>query len=169
MDYNRPRVSASTNKPTENREGKPAFRIRAGRRGDVEAISALLTELGYSQGADMATVHWVISHPETETLIAADSADRPIGMLTLSHRPQLRLRGRIVTIDELVVQSNWRRKGVGRELVRRAIERSRVLSARMLELLAPMSDPGAMQFCQQMGFTEAGESQVMRLGALERR
>ncbi len=159
-------MSASTNRPGAS-EGKPAFRIRAGRRGDVEAISALLVELGYLQGADMATVHWVISHPETETLIAADGADKPIGMLTLSHRPQLRLRGRIVTIDELVVQTVWRRKGVGRELMKRAIERSRVLSARRLELLSPIADEGAVQFCREMGFGEVPRTGVMRLCAMD--
>lgn len=154
-------MSASANR--EAKDGKPAFRVRAGRRGDVESISGLLVELGYPDGADMATVHWVISHPETETLIAADSADKPIAMLTLSHRPQLRLRGRIVTIDELVVHPAWRRKGVGRELMKRAMERSRVLSARRLELQAPLGDEGAMSFCRELGFVELGNAHVMRL------
>ncbi|HZH03816.1 MAG TPA: GNAT family N-acetyltransferase, partial [Myxococcaceae bacterium] len=119
-------MSASINK-TSTSDTRPPFRIRPGRRGDVEAISNLLVELGYPQGADMATVHWVISHPETETIIAADTADRPVGLLTLSHRPQLRMRGRIITIDELVVQPAWRRRGVARELVKKAMERAKVL------------------------------------------
>lgn len=131
----------------------------------MDAISALLVELGYAEGADMATVHWVLSHPETETLVATDATDKPIGLLTLSHRPQLRLKGRIVTIDELVVHGGWRRKGVGRELLRRALARSKVLSARRVELHRPAGDEAATLFCRAMGFVEVGETQVMRLDA----
>jgi hypothetical protein len=30
----------------------------------VEALSALLRELGFTEGSDTQTVHWVTSHPE---------------------------------------------------------------------------------------------------------
>ena len=68
------------------------FRLRAARRGDAEAMSQLFREVGYPQAADSSTVNWVVSHPEVEVLVAADAADRAIGILTLSHRPQLRHR-----------------------------------------------------------------------------
>ena len=158
-------MSASINK-TSTSDTRPPFRIRPGRRGDVEAISNLLVELGYPQGADMATVHWVISHPETETIIAADTADRPVGLLTLSHRPQLRMRGRIITIDELVVQPAWRRRGVARELVKKAMERAKVLSAKRVELLMPRDNEGALAFCRSLGLTEAQVS-VMRVQSID--
>ncbi len=109
-------------------------RIRQARRGDAEAIRGLIGELGYPDAADSQTVHWLISHPEMEVVVAVDSHDKPIGVLTMSHRPQLRLKGRIATIDELVVASQWRRKGIGRELIKRAIERAKVLSVKRLEI-----------------------------------
>jgi GNAT superfamily N-acetyltransferase len=88
-------------------------------------------------------------------------------MVTLSHRPQLRMRGRIATIDELVVTASWRRKGVGRELLRKAIERAKVLSVRRLELLThPGNVDSAIVFCAACGFTKTDAS-VLRVTALD--
>ncbi len=134
----------------------PAFRIRRARRGDSEALAALLKELGYTDGTDTQTVHWVISHPEIEIFVAGDPQDKPVGMISLSHRPQLRFKGRIATIDELVVTEAWRRRGVGRALVLHAIERAKVLSVKRLELVAARSrGEGMRHFCESCGFTDA--------------
>ena len=84
-------------------------------------MPALLGALGYEAGTDYQTVNWVISHPEMELFVAADAQDRVVGLITLSHRPQLRLRGRVLSVDELVVAPEWRRKGVGRALIQRAL------------------------------------------------
>lgn len=143
------------------------FRIRAGRRGDVDSISALFAELGYPSTPDAQSVHWVISHPEMEVIVAADSFDKPVGVITLSHRPQLRMKGRIATIDELVVAASWRRRGVGKALVLRAIERAKSLSAKRIELLThgPVT-PELGSFFQKLGF-EGAQSHVFRLTALD--
>jgi GNAT superfamily N-acetyltransferase len=98
-------------------------------------LASLLAELGYPNAADQATVHWVISHPEIEVLVAGDPHDKVVGMITLSHRPQLRVKGRVATIEELVVSEPWRRRGVGRELLRHAIERARSLSVKQVEIV----------------------------------
>src|SRR5262249_61124721 len=108
----------------------PAFRVRLARRGDGEQLGLLLAELGHAGAGDTATVHWVLSHPEIEVHVAADGSDRPLGLLSFSHRPQLRLSGRIATIDELVVLPGARRQGVGRALVQRALERARALAVK---------------------------------------
>lgn len=148
-------------------ESSPAFRIRPARRGDVEAIASLMNELGYPNAPDAASVHWVLSHPEMEVIVAADSLDKPIGLITLSHRPQLRMKGRIATIDELVVTERWRRKGVGRTLVRRAIERAKSLSVKRVELLTHLGrNEMPRAFYESCGFAEA-DSAVMRLTELD--
>ena len=68
-------------------------RIRNARRGEAEPLAALLAALGYPEAADAQTVNWVLSHPEMEVLVAVDTHDRPIGMLSLSHRPQRAIEG----------------------------------------------------------------------------
>lgn len=109
-----------------------AFKVRPARRGDAAPIVALLAELGIQ--ADPNTVTWIISHPEMEILVAADPLDKVVGFITFSHRPVLKTGGRSGSIDELNVASGWRRRGVGRELLRRVVERARVLSVRRLSI-----------------------------------
>lgn len=111
------------------------FKIRPARRGDREAIAAMLRDLGYADAADSSTLLWVLNHPEIDVFVAADNLDRAIGFVSLSHRPQLRVRGRIATVDELAVTEAWRNKGVGTRLLAAAVERARALSARRVELI----------------------------------
>src|SRR5258707_13519183 len=143
------------------------FRIRSARRGDAEAIGGLLQELGYADGADVAAVHWVTSHPEMEIFVAAHPRDRAIGMVSLSHRPQLRMRGRSATIDELVVSRAWRGRGVGRELLKRAVDRAKVLSVRRLELVTHVGKSDVpRRFYESSGLLEA-DAMVLRLSEVD--
>jgi GNAT superfamily N-acetyltransferase len=133
----------------------------------VEAIASLLGELGYPNAPDVSTVHWVLSHPEMDVLVAADPLDKPIGLITLSHRPQLRMKGRIATIDELVVAQAWRRKGIGRTLVKRALERAKALTARRVELHTHKGRAEmAKAFYEACGFSEV-DSVVMRVAEVD--
>lgn len=110
----------------------PAFKVRPARRGDAQGIVAILNEAGAT--ADTQTFTWIISHPEMEVLVAADALDKVIGVVSLSHRPLLKVGGRAATIDELGVSRAWHRRGVGRELVKRAVERAKVLGVKRLEV-----------------------------------
>lgn len=139
-----------------------AFKVRPARRGDGEAISGLLRQLGYENAADNQTVNWVVSHPEIEVIVAADSRDSAIGMISFSHRPQLRMRGRIATIDELVVSEDWRRRGVGQALIKKVLERAKVLSVKRVELVTHVGrDEIPHEFYRGCGFAEA-DAGVMR-------
>jgi GNAT superfamily N-acetyltransferase len=147
-------------------EGQP-YRIRAGRRGDVEGIASLFAELGYAGSPDASSVHWVISHPEMEVIVACDSFDKPVGVITLSHRPQLRMKGRIATIDEFVVASAWRRRGVGRALMKKAVERAKSLSAKRIEIQTHGGlSPELSAFFKSIGCDES-PVRVFRLGELD--
>ena len=122
-----------------------------------------MQEGGYSKGGDSQTVHWVVSHPEIELFVAADRADRVIGVISMSHRPQLRQSGRIATIEELFVTQEWRRKGVGKALVKNAVERAKVLTVKTLQLQATLDNPEEIQaFCKASGF-ELDNVSVYRL------
>lgn len=118
--------------PVASAPKTPSFKVRPARRGDAQGIVAILNEAGAT--ADTQTFTWIISHPEMEVLVAADALDKVIGVVSLSHRPLLKVGGRAATIDELGVSRAWHRRGVGRELVKRAVERARVLGVKRLEV-----------------------------------
>ena len=126
------------------------FKLRAARRGDAEPVRAILAELGHK--ADAATFTWTIQHPEMKVLVATDVLDKAIGVVALSHRPQLQLGGRVVTIDVLAVSQAWRRKGVGRELLAAAVKEAKIFDARRVEARALGSDAAASEFLARSGF-----------------
>lgn len=147
----------------------PPFKVRPARRGDFPEVTELLRVLGYPDVGDMTAFSWVLSHPEMEVIVATDSMDRPIGMACFSHRPQLRLGGRIGTIDELVVADAWRARGVGRELMARTVARAKVLGCKRVELTTHRGrESYRRSFYEKNGFTEAN-SAVLRLATLETR
>ncbi|MBI5545137.1 MAG: GNAT family N-acetyltransferase [Deltaproteobacteria bacterium] len=131
-------------------------------------MAALLKELGYAEAADASTLLWVLNHPEVEVYVATDNLERPVGFVSLSHRPQLRLRGRIATIDELVVAEAWRGKGVGTKLVATAISRATALSAKRIELTTHHARLGYRKsFYERNGFVEI-DCAVLRYKPLEK-
>jgi GNAT superfamily N-acetyltransferase len=99
--------------------------------------------------------------------VAADPQDRPVGMVSLSHRPQLRLRGRIATVDELVVTETWRRRGVGRALIQQVIERcgARALSVKRIEV-SSYAQEALQGFYASCGFQRVDRT-VMRYTEFE--
>ena len=133
----------------------PAFKVRPGRRGDGEPIKGLLAELGFV--GDSATVTWIVQHPEMELIVAVDNFEKVIGFVSLSHRPNLRHGGRIATIDELIVAKAWRRKTVGRELLKRALDRAKVLGVKRLEIQSLESaGDDSVKFFAAQGLKPAG-------------
>ena len=140
------------------------YRIRPARRGDREGIATLLAEAGSPDSCDSTTLAWVISHPEMEAHLAVDQPDRAIGLVSFSHRPMLRLKGRIATIDELVVAQAWRKKGVGKALLAVAVTRLKVLGCKRLELATQQA--GEVAFFEKQGWV-ATEGRVLRHQATE--
>jgi N-acetylglutamate synthase-like GNAT family acetyltransferase len=143
--------------------------IRAAVPSDTTPLLALLHELGYTElDADVyaRTFELVLAHPEIRVLVAEDESARVVGLLALSHRPQLRLAGTLVTIDELVVAQGARGRGVGRTLIERAKAIAAELGAKRVELLTNRTrESYSRGFYVKNGFVEAS-SAVMRLKSL---
>ena len=104
------------------------YRIRPLKRGDKEPLFRLLADDGWVvPGSDQETVlSWVVQHPEMESFVAhhATSYGSVFAVLTLSHRPQLRLGGRLACIDLFAVEKAQRGKGVGTDLLAQAMRRA---------------------------------------------
>lgn len=132
------------------------IRIRVARRGDRESLYRLLGEVGVTVPVtDQSTsLAWIVSHPEIEVLVAVDPLDRVVGLLSLSHGPQLRSGGRVALVDELVVSPPQRRRGIAGELVLRAQARAKMLGCKRLEFAA--RDASVKDFLRRRGYRSEG-------------
>lgn len=140
--------------------------IRLAKEDDARAAFTLMTDLGYpdvelDQFAE--TYHQVLEHQTMILLVAEDDNNEVIGLASMSNRPQLRLTGNLVTIDEFVIADKARGTGVGRELLNAAMAVAKKLGARRLELETNRARESYRRgFYIKNGFVEA-DSAVMRV------
>jgi len=142
------------------------YRIRPLKRGDRDTVFHLLAADGWIVPfSEQETVlSWVVQHPEMETFVAhhAASYGSVFAVLTLSHRPQLRLGGRLGSIDLFVVDPSERRKGVGTDLLAQAMRRAEALGCKRVELRLPGSRDDRHEFFEAHGFTSTGDELYVR-------
>jgi N-acetylglutamate synthase-like GNAT family acetyltransferase len=103
--------------------------LRRARPGDAPGVRALVEHLGYTPDdrAFAETFTQVARHPEAVVLILAEGV-RVVGYLAFSHRPQIRLGGRVAVIDELAIHPDFADRGLGTFLVEHALELARGLA-----------------------------------------
>lgn len=103
--------------------------LRRARPGDAPGVRALVEQLGFTpeERAFTETFTQVARHPEAVVLVLAEGV-RVVGYLALSHRPQIRLGGRIAVIDELAVDPTYAGLGLDTELRDHALELARGLA-----------------------------------------
>jgi GNAT superfamily N-acetyltransferase len=141
--------------PPPPRDGKD-YRIRPLKRGDRDAAFKLLAADGWVVPANEQelAISWVVQHPEMESFVAHDAAafSRLFGMITMSHRPQLRLGGRVACIDLFLVSSEQRGKGIGHDLLAQALRRSEALACKRVEIHLPKERDDRHTFFEGLGF-----------------
>ncbi len=131
--------------------------IRRARPGDAASVRSLVRQLGY-EPEDRSydeTFAQVARHPEAAMFIA-QIGTRVIGYLALSHRPQVRLGGRLATIDELAVAEAERAHGVGSALLSAAVAHARSLGCSRLEV----SSARVRESYERDFYTERGLEEV---------
>src|SRR4051794_26858799 len=106
--------------PTSPPPNGKTYRIRPLKRGDRDIAFKLLADDGWvvPPAEQELAISWVVQHPEMESLVAHDATafSKILGMITMSHRPQLRLGGRVASIDLFLVAPEQRGKGIGQDL-----------------------------------------------------
>lgn len=140
--------------------------IRKAGEEDEEAVLTLLFSLGYPniERAIFADVYDnVLRHPDMLIYLAIDEVETALGMMSLSHRPQLRLAGTILCIDELAVLTEARGRGIGQQLLSKARDVAKELGVKRIELHTNRSrESYKRQFYIKNGFLEAN-SALMRV------
>jgi GNAT superfamily N-acetyltransferase len=142
------------------------YRIRPLKRGDRESVFKLLAADGWVVPAEEqeTAISWVVQHPEMESLVVHDASSytKVLAVMTMSHRPQLRLGGRVACIDMFVVGEAHRGKGVGSDLLAQAVRRAQALGCKRLELNLPGARDQRHEFFEQHGFTRSGDDLFVR-------
>lgn len=139
------------------------WKLRSLKRGDRDAAFKLLAADGWNvpAGEQELAISWVVQHPEMESFVAHDAAafSRLFGMITMSHRPQLRLGGRVACIDLFLVAPDQRGKGIGHALLAQSLRRAEALGCKRMELYLPRERGDHHAFFEEAGFVR-NESEV---------
>ncbi len=136
--------------------------VRHATEADAATIDRLLTQLrGPGLSFTRNALEQMIDSPHVELWIARNgpTRERAIGMcsLVVVHIPT----GKKAWIEDVVVDERHRRNGTGRALVNKALERSKALGCRKIELTSRPGREAANRLYRSMGF-EHRETNVYR-------
>jgi GNAT superfamily N-acetyltransferase len=154
--------------PSKIVDGKD-YRIRPLKRGDRDNAFKLLAADGWPVKANEQelAISWVVQHPEMESFVAHDVSafSRLFGLITMSHRPMLKMGGRVACIDLFLVAPEHRQKGVGTDLLAAALRRTEALACKQIELPLPIERDSRHMFFEENGFVQQSSTLFVRPGA----
>jgi GNAT superfamily N-acetyltransferase len=147
--------------------GAKDYRIRPLKRGDRDAAFKLLAADGWAvpNGDQELAISWVVQHPEIESWVAHDALafSRLLGMITMSHRPQLRLGGRVACIDLFLVAPDQRKKGIEQDLLNQSLRRAEALGCKRVEIYLPPERDDRHEFFEGNEFKKNNNDLFVRL------
>jgi ribosomal protein S18 acetylase RimI-like enzyme len=124
------------------------------------ALAQLLPQLSSSAAPlTREVLEKIVASPATALFVARDESDRVVGMLTLA--TFLTPTGVRAWIEDVVVETEQRGKGTGAALVGAALDRTRKIGARTVDLTSNPSRTEANALYQKLGF-EPRETNVYR-------
>ena len=132
-------------------------RIRPATLSDAHAVVDLMAQLtehayGHVDSGVEDRFRTMLELPEYAILVAKDEDDRVIGLLSASQRRTLWHAGPFALIEELVVDEDVRRHGVGRALMQAALEWARAQGCSELEISTDQENADAQAFYRRLGF-----------------
>jgi diamine N-acetyltransferase len=128
---------------------------------DLESVTALLVGFRDHMGRDVptddalrATVEVLLRDASTEYLLAApDGDERPAGLCQLRYRLAVWTGANDCWLEDLFVESDARRAGLGRALVTAAFERAERRGCARMELDVDEDNTGALAFYETLGLS----------------
>ena len=142
---------------------------------EAEVVARLLVEFRDHNGESwpsensfLASVERLIERPDTEFWLGAADEDAPPGAICqLRFRPSVWTASDDCWLEDLFVRADARRRGVGRELVERALERALERGCRRIELDTNEANGAALALYESLGFSsrsKGGEARDLFLG-----
>jgi ribosomal protein S18 acetylase RimI-like enzyme len=146
--------------------------IRRASRDDVAAIVAMLADDHLGAARErledplpqpyIKAFETIERDPNLE-LMVAEEAGRVVGCLQLCVLPGLSSQGASRgLIEDVRVASDRRSRGIGEQLVRWAVERSRAKGCKVVELLTHHTRVDAQRFYERLGFSRSHVGMTIR-------
>jgi len=137
--------------------------IREAKESDLLTIGKLTLELieamGNTEGIDIKLIaencRNLLSKVNSNILVA-EIEGVVAGFVNFMTRKTILHGGLSGLIDELIVAKSYRGKGIGKQLLSSAIEKSRQLGCCEVEVSTEKTNIKAREFYRQYGFTERG-------------
>jgi GNAT superfamily N-acetyltransferase len=144
--------------------------FRTATRADLPAIVAMLADdsLGATrESADhpgyAAAFDQIDTDPRNE-LIVADRAGEVIGTMQLTYIPGISHRGgERMQIEAVRIRTDQRGRGLGREMIRWAVEQARARGCRLVQLTTHKRRVDAHRFYTSLGFVASHEGMKLPL------
>ena len=138
--------------------------VREASPGDVPAVLELLGELGRPEPAGRSEaeefermVEGYIADGDKRVLVAL-TGGRIVGMASVLLLPRLNRTTRELYIPELVVSRQYRRHGLGRELVRHCVKLAAESGCHRIRLESANRRTGSHDFYRDLGFEQSALS-----------
>ena len=148
----------------------PSFQVRSARPADVEAIFRLKQQLARAEGNEgvlRATVgDWLrdgFGDRAQFTALVAEGGGRIVGMLTYSPIYLTALAGRVFSVQDLFVEPDQRKAGVGHALLARLSAIAMAQGVPLIQLNVH-EDNAARQFYDRAGFQHLRECLTYAIG-----
>ncbi len=120
---------------------------------NTEEISNLLKQhVPHAPMISMEHLGKVVNSPTSFIFVAVDHKDKIIGMATLLHTPKLDKLYK-TEIEDVVVDTVERGKGVGSALITKALEKAKALGATTVSLTSNPTRVAANHLYKKLGFT----------------
>jgi len=137
--------------------------IREAEGSDLPMIGELVMELvdamEIRRGIEVDRVHERcrdILNEVNSYILVAEMGGAVVGFINFTTRKTLLHSAPSALIDELVVASSFRDKGVGRELLDAAVEKCKQLGCSEVEVSTEFTNTKAREFYKRCGFEERG-------------
>jgi len=139
--------------------------IRRAIKSDIPIVSKLATELidsvknsgGMAKDVLSENSRNALTNPNSYILVA-ETEGKVIGFISFMTRKTIIHSGPCGLIDELVVSKKYRRKEVGKELIKAAIEKCERLRCCEVEVSTESTNVNAREFYEHCGFEKTGLS-----------
>jgi|ERR1700722_1829557 len=131
------------------------FQIRQCHAVDFDEVIPLLRQLWTDKTIDPPSLRPIFDRglvSNSKTYLVATDKKRVIGFGSLSLKDDLWPEGRVAYIDELIVDSGYRNKGIGAQLLEQLVATAQQKSCCRVELTSDFYRKDSHQFYEQRGF-----------------